>query len=291
MGANTSSTSVSFGGSRCTSEGGAWWSITLKGVDPVKKPFRVLFHRNKAVKGNTQSEEILINDTAHVYLTLNAEQKFTTKEAAQSVSSLPKGHMKTRVWFYDTNAWGYGLYAYVYGADINNDKTGNGEALGSWPGGKMTREGTSNWYYIDVPASPSFNVICVDNDSTDILTDRIETQIGNSVQVNLAFDKNGAAHKYAKKSLAEANAAVPMPLPEPETEEQVDLSKKDPKLENYVPSDTASETKKETYEITHGPKQIVKTNPKAMILPLITGGVAIVLSIPLIWIVLKAKKK
>ncbi|MFU8792526.1 MAG: carbohydrate binding domain-containing protein [Acholeplasmataceae bacterium] len=99
----------------------------------------------------------------------------------------------TRVYFYNNVAW-TNLSAYVFGDA--------GEVFGGWPGVAATQDGTSDWYYVDVPLDPTVTVINIIFNNGGAGSQTADIVINGTTNVYIASNNL----VYASK--AEAEAAV-----------------------------------------------------------------------------------
>ncbi|MGN0452924.1 MAG: starch-binding protein [Ruminococcus sp.] len=141
-------------GKAATNIGNYWWKIDVP-TDAAKTSFNIIF--NNAGAGS-QACDMFINDHETVYTTYVEDGKYTSKAEAESKISLDTAVLTntTRVFFLNNEKWAK-VTAYVYG--------NSGELLGGWPGKECKQDGTSNWYYIDVPTNAyagAFNIIFSD---------------------------------------------------------------------------------------------------------------------------------
>ena len=127
-------------GKAATNGGDGWWYVEV----PAVPQFSIIFNNGSG----SQTGDIVIANEANVYVTVN-NAVFASKEAAEG--SLSAEPVSTKVWFYNSNSWD-AVNAYVFG-------TSNSKDLGAWPGTAATREGESDWWYVEVPAEPQFTII------------------------------------------------------------------------------------------------------------------------------------
>ena len=170
-------------GKKATRDGSTkWWYIDV----PSSPGFTVIFNNNEG----KQSKDVAIPDTKHIYVTLSNDTAYTsrvTAASAQQVAGI------TRVWFYNVDDW-YDVHAYVYGADSD-------DPLGAWPGRSIKQDGSSSWWYVDVPSAPEF-VIIFNNGDTAQASD-VTIMDHKNVYVN----RSGPS-AYASKKDAEADQAI-----------------------------------------------------------------------------------
>ncbi len=163
-------------------ESSDWWYVDVP-VDTSETHINIIFNNG----GGSQSGDAYIDDTTNVYVTVNADGKFASKELAEA--SIVE--TDTKIYFYNSDEWTT-VYAYIHGDA--------GEVFGGWPGTEATQEGETNWWYVEVPVdtqATSINIIFNNNDSKQ----SGGAYINDNIKVYVTIEADG---KYASKELAEA---------------------------------------------------------------------------------------
>jgi len=164
-----------------------WWYVDVIG-DIEQSTFTIKFNNNDSIYRET--ENVIINSTSGVYVTVNAKA-FLTKTAAENTIIAP---IMTQVWFYNSNNWA-NVNAYVF------DDTGT--YLGRWPGASAYQDTDPDWWFIGVPidvATSDFTIVF--NDGFSLQTP--DTLITQSSGLNVTVD--GVVH--LSKALAEEHLNV-----------------------------------------------------------------------------------
>jgi hypothetical protein len=156
-----------------------WWMIDVP-VDSSTMNYMMVFHNNQG----DQTVDISINSESMVYVTVDGNVFASKAEAEASMA------VTTTIYFYNSNQWG-SIYAYA------KDHMGN-ELLGASPGTQALQDGSSDWYFIEVPidlSQDSMGVVFGDNGANTLA----EVTMDDSAYVYL--DVNG--NLWQSKALAE----------------------------------------------------------------------------------------
>lgn len=186
----------SWGGTAATRDGDTnWWSVEV----PADPEFYIIFNNDSGA----QTQDVPIRNSENVYVTLTGNEPFGDRASAQAALEAMDQDRKgtVRVWFYNSEGWAT-VNAYVYGAS-------NGEALGSWPGTKATRDG-ERWWYVDIDADRPYFVIF--NNGTG--SQSPDTRINGNTNLYVTMNKDGV---YASKEEAEASISSLKPIVSPYT--------------------------------------------------------------------------
>ena len=186
----------SWSGTTATRDGDtAWWSVEV----PADPEFYIIFNNDSGA----QTQDVPIRNSGNVYVTLTGNEPFGDRASAQAAQEAMDQDRKgtVRVWFYNSEGWAT-VNAYVYGA-------ANGEALGSWPGTKATRDG-ERWWYVDIDADRPYFVIF--NNGTG--SQSPDTRINGNTNLYVTMNKDGV---YASKEEAEASISSLKPIVSPYT--------------------------------------------------------------------------
>lgn len=138
-------------GTPMTEEGDGWWYVIYP-FSTATNPVNII------ITGETEHprSEVYVNNTTEVYLTVNSNMKFASKEAAEASLIVEE---VTKVYFYNHEEW-TNLHGYVYYFEEESSEHAT-EPLGGWAGRALTEEG-DNWWSVDVPLLASetpFNII------------------------------------------------------------------------------------------------------------------------------------
>jgi alpha-amylase len=177
-------------GIEMTNEGDGWYSVVYA-YDAAKAPFNII------ITGATDNPrtESYIDDATNVYLTINSNLQYPSKEAAIASLNIEE---KTKVYFYNAEAW-TNLNAYVYATVDGN----NVEPLGGWSGRACVEE-SDGWWSVEVPllagANP-FNIIF--NGKLGEENKQVDNYIDSNDKVYATL--NGV---YASKEIAEVGLGI-----------------------------------------------------------------------------------
>ena len=158
--------------------GEKWYNVDV----PASPTFNIIFY-NKS--NDQQRAELLIPDTAHVYVTPDGMAHTSSSDDVLSV---------TKVYFLNNLGWEK-VNAYAYD---EHEK----QLLGEWPGKEATvsNDFGGDWYEIAVPANPKFNIIFFNAAAgADTIKERAELQITDQ---NIVY-VTGSSELYNSKSVAE----------------------------------------------------------------------------------------
>jgi hypothetical protein len=156
-----------------------WWMIDVP-ADLDVSSIMIVFHNNQG----QQTNDIYIDSTSSVYVTLEGNV-FDNKADAET-SML----VTTTLYFYNSDQWSN---VFVYASDAMGNAL-----LGDTPGLEATQDGTSDWYFIEVPVDLNQDAIQVVFSDNGLNTmDQVTIDDPSYVYV----DVNG--HVWERKSLAE----------------------------------------------------------------------------------------
>jgi hypothetical protein len=111
----------------------------------------IIFHNGN----DKQTIDMTIDDSEHLYLTVNGEKFASKEEAEASITNVKeinpeKTEKSYMLWFYNSLGW---ENVYVYLEDAEGKVV-----FGNEPGIRMHRQGESDWYFVNVTTDPNFTV-------------------------------------------------------------------------------------------------------------------------------------
>ncbi|MDY0011206.1 MAG: starch-binding protein, partial [Candidatus Izemoplasmatales bacterium] len=166
-----------------------WWYVDVLG-DLNYQSYVIKFHNNEIGSDFRETDNVIINSSSGVFVTVNSTAFQTSAEAEYSI--LPT--IMTQVWFYNSNGWD-NVYAYAFNI--------YGTYFGKFPGAVAYQEIDSDWWVIGVPLDvqeSDFLIIFSDGESLQT-PDVIITE-----STGLYITVDGQIH--ISKALAEEHMAV-----------------------------------------------------------------------------------
>ena len=157
-----------------------WWSAEVPRDVDINE-FEIIFNNGLGA----QTDDIKIENRNDVYLTVNGTL-FSSKESAEA--SLVSEFTDTRIYFYNSEDW-QDIHAYIFGSA--------GELFGVWPGEEAVQEGTSDWWFVDVPVDTATVSITIIFNGLDVQTDDIVINNRESVYIT------AVSEVFTSKALAE----------------------------------------------------------------------------------------
>ena len=170
-----------------------WWYIKCD----FSIAFNIIFNNGNGA----QAGGAYIDDNYNIYVTIEADGKYSSKEAAEKAAASFEydDDAVTVVWFYNSEGWGE-VYAYIWGSL-------KAEPLGAWPGTKCTRESAdSYWYYIECPCDVPFNIIF--NNNADQQTNGVYIDDKINIYTTINDDAKFASKEEAEATISEVKEIV-----------------------------------------------------------------------------------